>query len=111
MSDLRFYLEPHRQRWSEYIDPEVTKTYGTYDRKPEYAHVAMKLFELGMETGDMLLDVGAGPCDMDRFLRQVVRWHGRYVPLDGATHGIDFNDHDYSLWPRVRSEWVCAKIS
>lgn len=78
-----------RSRWVEYL--EETPTYGTYfDRRPEYQEVWARLFEMGVKDGDLIVDVGAGTCDFDRFLRTEAKWNGRYWPIDGAVQGIDF---------------------
>lgn len=79
-----------RNQWARYLLPEVTPAHGTYqDRRQEYREAAAELLRLGLRDGDLLLDVGAGTCDLDRYLRTEVGWNGRYVPIDGNVDGTD----------------------
>lgn len=98
----------NREIWVKYL--EETPTYGTYtDRRPEYALVHGILHRMGLEDGDLIVDVGAGTCDFDRYLRTEGNWHGRYWPIDGAIQGIDFmlSDPDEYL-PSGTVDWFVS---
>lgn len=47
-----------------------------------YATVADELFAHGMNDTHLLVDLGAGMCDFDFYLRTVRGWKGRYLPVD-----------------------------
>ena len=80
-----------RNFWSDYL--VKTESYGTFEQRcPEYHIVHWYLKNLGLRDDDLVVDVGAGSCDMDHFLRTKAGWRGKYLPIDGATYGIDFND-------------------
>lgn len=65
---------------------------GTYEwRCLRYAAAYDRLQTLGLAHGDLIVDVGAGMCDFDRYLRTVQAWDGRYLPVDGAIDGTDLN--------------------
>lgn len=99
-----------RSEWATYL--AETPTYGTYwDRRPEYQAVWDVLHGMGLGDGDLIVDVGAGPCDMDRFLRTEARWNGRYWPIDGAVQGVDFREAEpCDYLPRGRVDWlVCIE--
>lgn len=79
-----------QQRWQQYL--AETPTYGGYhDRVPEYRRVAHLLAVAGLEQDDLIVDVGAGTCDLDHYLRTEIGWRGKYLPYDGAVQGIDLN--------------------
>jgi len=92
--------DEERQKWSDYLTPEQTPTYGTYqDRKPEYEQVWSTLYlDLGFREDSLVLDLGAGSCDMDRYMREVSTGSFKYLPVDGATFGRDFNSPDFWDW-------------
>lgn len=99
-----------RQRWHNYLIE--TPTYGTYlERTPEYEVVTTMLSTLGLKDDDLIVDVGAGSCDMDHYLRTAAGWRGKYLPIDGATHGIDFNvKHPYEYLPSSKADfYVCIE--
>jgi glycosyltransferase involved in cell wall biosynthesis len=73
---------------------QEAKEYGDYDaRVPEYAAIFKALERVGLRSGDRILDLGAGLCDLDRFLREY-RWWGTYVPVDLLIDGTDLNDYE-----------------
>lgn len=39
---------------------------------------------LGLEPGEVVVDLGAGHCQFDFFLRAEMGWQGVYVPVDGS---------------------------
>lgn len=92
-----------RQMWVNYLDSSTT--YGTYaNRMPEYMMVARELKMLGLQDDDVVLDVGAGSCDMDHYLRIECNWRGKYIPVDGLLDGTDLN-----VWtpsPGLLVDWV-----
>jgi hypothetical protein len=99
-----------RNFWSDYL--VRTESYGTFEqRSPEYQMVTGFLKGLGLADDDLVVDVGAGSCDMDHFLRTQGGWRGKYLPIDGATYGIDFNNlfpHQYL--PEAAADWyVCIE--
>lgn len=66
--------------------------------------VADELLRLGLDNADMLVDIGAGRCDFDYYLRTARKWRGRYIPVDGAIDGTDL-EH----WrPVCTPEWYTA---
>lgn len=95
-----------QQAWEEYLS--TTPSYGSYyDRCPEYHVVFRQLARLGLAENDLIVDVGAGWCDFDHYIRTEQGWRGRYMPIDGSIQGIDMN-----LWsgPRVHADWyVCIE--
>lgn len=97
-----------RARWARYL--AETPTYGTYfDRRQEYAKVYERLLAMGLQDGDLIVDVGAGPCDFDRYLRQDARWNGRYWPIDGAVQGVDFERvAPAGYLPTGSVDWIVA---
>lgn len=97
-------------RWTHYLTPEETPTYGTYEqRAPEYDTVANWLMNLGLKDDDLIVDVGAGSCDFDHYLRTSGAWRGRYLPIDGATIGINFNERlPYTYLPNAPADWYVA---
>jgi hypothetical protein len=99
-----------RKFWHNYL--LTTSTYGTFEQRcPEYAWVTRFLEMNGLKDDDMIVDVGAGSCDMDHYLRTKAGWRGKYFPVDGATVGVDFNDYPAGDWlPPVTSDWyVCIE--
>lgn len=59
------------------------------EREGLYAWVYAMLQGLGLSDGDTVLDVGAGYCDLDVYLRSQ-GWFGRYVPVDACIDpGVD----------------------
>lgn len=79
-----------REMWNHYLD--ASETYGTYfNRRPEYMMVARELFMMGIQDDESVLDVGAGSCDMDQYLRTECDWRGKYIPIDGVIDGVDLN--------------------
>lgn len=97
--------EQNRGKWVQYLNE--TETYGTYaDRVQEYRAVHEVLKKMGLKNDDLIVDVGAGPCDFDRYLREA-GWHGRYWPIDGAVQGVDFTTDDPDEYlPVGRVDWV-----
>ena len=78
-------------QWRDYLD--TCSTYGTYaDRIHEYRPVGSAMRRSGLADGDLLVDVGAGDCGLDRWLRTEGGWHGQYLPVDGAIQGVNLND-------------------
>lgn len=93
------------ERWEKYLN--TTETYGMYnDRIPEYRLVGKQLMRMGLANDDLIVDVGAGSCDMDHWLRTSAGWRGRYLPIDGATTGTDLEG-----WkPSIPADWfVCIE--
>lgn len=91
----------NQARWLGYLGERT----GTYEyRTLRYAAVADVLENLGLAVGDMVVDVGAGMCDFDRYLRTTRNFDGRYVPVDGAIDGVDLNEYQ----PHIQSEFYTA---
>jgi hypothetical protein len=75
-----------QHKWETYLGART----GTYEfRCRRYAAVARKLQEMGLADGDLVVDVGAGRCEFDHFLRTSLGWTGRYLPVDGSLDGTD----------------------
>lgn len=95
-----------RQRaWRGYL-AERNGTY--FDRLPRFAAVLSRLDGLGLKERDLIVDVGAGSCEFDRFLRE--EYPGlefKYLPVDGAVQGVDLDSDDVlPLMPPA--EWYVA---
>lgn len=70
-----------------------------------YAAVADELYARGFGDSSILVDLGAGTCEFDFYLRTVRGWKGRYLPVDAAIDGTDFENG----WkPMVDFEYVVA---
>ena len=77
----------NRARWEAYLAERT----GTYEyRTRRYAAVADEMELLGFADGDLVVDVGAGMCEFDRYMRER-GMHPRYVPVDGCIDGTDLN--------------------
>lgn len=69
-----------------------------------YSAVADELYAMGMGDGSLLVDVGAGACDLDFYLRTERGWKGRYLPVDASIDGTDLE-----VWrPPVRADYFAA---
>lgn len=87
-----------QEQWRAYLTPEITPAYGSYsDRVQEYRVVAAALLRAGLKDDDLIVDVGAGSCDLDHWLRTGVGWRGRYLPIDGAVQGVDLREHRLTI--------------
>jgi hypothetical protein len=53
-----------------------------HERVWQYHWTVQTMAALGLAEGDLIVDVGAGMCDLDYVLRRR-GWYGRYVPIDG----------------------------
>ena len=92
-----------RARWQTYL--RETSTYGRYeDRVPEYRIVAQALFNMGLGDDMLVVDVGAGTCDFDAYLRTAERWRGQYLPVDGAIDGT--NLEGWEPWLGLEPDYV-----
>lgn len=92
-----------RRDWLAYL----AQRKGTYEyRCLRYAAVYEILLILGLQSGDLIVDVGAGMCDFDRYIRSVRGFDGRYLPIDGAIQGFDLN-----TWrPSLRADfYICLE--
>jgi len=56
-----------------------------------YAAVADELERMGLDNKQLLVDVGAGTCDLDFYMRAVRGWKGRYLPVDASIDGVDLH--------------------
>lgn len=67
-----------------------TKRTGTYEfRCRRYKAVTSKLWAMGLRLGDTIVDIGAGMCEFDHYLRTTERWSGIYQPIDGVVDGTN----------------------
>jgi hypothetical protein len=75
--------------------------------RTRYCAVANMLFTLGLKDGDILVDIGAGSCQFDHYLRTVRGWSGRYLPVDAVVCGSDLN-----VWkPAMKADFtVCIEV-
>src|SRR6266568_5097709 len=101
LSDARTPTE-HYFRCNEYLNERK----GTYAfRRRRYDAVARRLLALGLQEGDVVVDLGAGRCEFGRYLRLELRQPSLvYLPFDGAIDGIDFDD----FIPLVKADWYVA---
>lgn len=90
-----------RRKWLAYL----AERKGTYEyRTLRYAAVYDRLLALGLQPGDLIVDVGAGMCDFDRYIRTTRNFDGRYWPIDGAIDGVDLN-----VWyPRISADFFVS---
>ena len=97
-----------RTIWDNYL--RETPTYGTYEnRVPEYQIATTLLASLGLKNDHLIVDVGAGSCDLDHYMRTLASWRGKYLPIDGATHGIDFNERlPYTYLPNAKADFYVS---
>ena len=94
----------HRNNCLEYLGERT----GTYEwRCLRYAAAWDRLLEMGLRSSDLIVDVGAGMCDFDRYARQVRNFDGRILPVDGAIDGTDLN-----VWtpPYLAEFFVCLEL-
>jgi hypothetical protein len=99
---LRQSSPAHRRRWWQmYLGMRT----GDFDfRTLRYRAVADELEVLGLSETDILVDVGAGWTELDRYLRVHRRFYGRYLPVDGALDGTDLD-----VWePAVDFDFMVA---
>lgn len=88
-------LAAHNQNeWCRYMDERSGRMEYRFIR---YAFVADALFKLGLVDNNLIVDVGAGYCDFDFYMRAVRGWKGRYLPVDGCIDGTDL-EHGYGLY-------------
>lgn len=81
--------ELNRARWLSYLGERR----GTYEyRTLRYSAVYDEMKAMGLADHDLIVDIGAGMCDFDRYLRQVHSFDGRYLPVDGAIDGTNLNE-------------------
>lgn len=68
-----------------------------------YSAVADALYARGLSDTSLLVDLGAGTCDFDFYLRTVRGWKGRYLPVDASIDGTDLDrwtplaSYDYAV--------------
>lgn len=70
-----------------------------------YKAVAQKLFDMGLANHHLLVDIGAGRCDFDYYLRVTHKWRGKYLPIDGV---IDGTNIDNGLWNPPYCDFITA---
>lgn len=78
---------------------------GSYEQRcVRYEAVADELFAARLGDQHLLMDVGAGTCDFDTYLRVDRGWRGRYLAVDASIDGVDLE-----TWrPEVRADYVTA---
>ena len=76
----------HIEKWEQYRDARR----GTYEfrARTRYKAVADRLFALGLDDKHSVMDVGAGSCQLGRYLR-ARGWRGLYIPVDAVLDGVD----------------------
>lgn len=95
--------EANRAKWLGYLD-ERTSTYAM--RVPRFGTVFGEMRRLGFASGDLVVDIGAGHCEFDRYLRcsPNKRYDLRYLPVCGAIDGTDLD-----VWrPKVSADFFVA---
>lgn len=78
--------QARRQQAEEYLAERKGRMEYRFLR---YAAVSDELFARGLSDSSLLMDVGAGMCDFDFYLRTVRGWKGRYLPVDASIDGVD----------------------
>jgi 2-polyprenyl-3-methyl-5-hydroxy-6-metoxy-1,4-benzoquinol methylase len=96
-------LEKRRARWLAYL-AEREHSYAYYCAQ-RYDPVITEMVALGLETGDLVYDLGAG---MGEFGHRLVElgYRVRYVPVDGA---IDGTYLEYWTPPITADFFVCIE--
>lgn len=80
-----------RDNWRQDCNTYLSKRTGTYAfRTRRYDAVYDALCNLGVVEHDVVYDLGAGMCELDRRMREHAL-HLRYVPVDGCIDGTDLN--------------------
>jgi len=91
--------ERRRIYYEEYLSQRTGKLEYRFVR---FESVTNELEIMGLNDDTTILDVGAGMCEFDFYLRTVRGFKGRYVPLDASIDGIDLEN-----WiPIVRFDFV-----
>lgn len=71
-------------------------------RCKRFEAVHRHLKALGLAHTDTIIDIGAGTCEFDFYLRTGQGWPGIYVPIDGAVDGTNID-----LWePRTHAHFL-----
>jgi hypothetical protein len=90
------------------IAPEAIKymnsRMGTFEfrAKTRYMKAYCALVSIGLKSEHVLLDIGAGSCQFDHFMRTRFRWMGRYLPVDATLDGTNLNN-----WkPKAKVDFV-----
>ncbi len=82
----------------------AARTAAYADRLPRYMAAAGVLAKGGLTDSMTVCDVGAGWTEFDICLRAILRWKGRYWPVDGGLDGTDLE-----LWvPPQHADWFIA---
>lgn len=93
--------EENRQQWLAYLGERC----GTYEyRTLRYSTVWNCVSWIGVQDIDLIVDVGAGMCDLDRYIRQTRNFKGRYLPVDGSIDGCNL-EH---WWPQIKADFFVA---
>ena len=79
-------MTSHMEKWTHYRDTRQA-SYG-FRARTRYNAVADQLFSMGLGDSHSLLDVGAGSCQLGRYLQER-GWDGNYVPVDACLDGTD----------------------
>lgn len=80
----------HQKSCQEYLDNRRA----TYElRSPRYRDVVNWMKLIGLSDDTTVVDAGAGMTQLDAVLRTEAKFRGRYVPIDGAIDGVDFNNN------------------
>ena len=72
-------------------------------RSIRYGAVYEQMKNMGLKKSDSVMDIGAGDCEFERYLREQNHF-GDYVPIDGLIDGTDLN-----LWtPKHSANFLVA---
>lgn len=94
-----------KEKWQGYLRDRR----GTYDFRcrTRYSYAWEKLLDMGLHDGDSVLDVGAGDCQLGRYMFEK-GFRGTYMPIDAA---IDGTDLEYKTTALPISGWVvCLEV-
>ncbi|HWF03558.1 MAG TPA: hypothetical protein VHA06_07725 [Candidatus Angelobacter sp.] len=92
----------HVEKWDNYLKTRK----GTYQFRAQtrYKGVAEMLVRMGLSDDHLIVDVGAGSCHFDHYLRTELGWNGRYLPIDAVIDGTDLETWE----PRSSADFMVA---
>lgn len=66
---------------------------GSYEfRCIRYKGVADKLYDMGLDRWDDIVDIGAGRQQFESYMRLERKWEGEYIPIDGSIDGTNLEE-------------------
>jgi hypothetical protein len=98
-------MSQHHEKWMRYMQ-ERRGDYA-FRSTTRYRSVACELQAMGLNDSHIIVDVGAGSCQFDHYLRTELGWCGRYLPVDAVLDGTDLE-----TWtPKMPADFfVCIEV-